>query len=210
MGIIYLSGVGTDIEKQVSEVQYIGVATGMEIKNLNYNDYIDSGLSFSEVKKRVEEDYYRLNKNGEHIVAGFSLGGSIAIGLSSLIAPKACVALAPLIIPAKPSFESDEYRTAVMKFVNNSLALKRLYFGLRYGFEALHKAEDISSPTLIIQGEDDNRVNPSGAAIVYDKVAGNLGSSYIRIGGVGHNIFSNENYRNEVLPLVGDYCKKLK
>ena len=210
MGIIYLSGVGTDIKNQFSEVRYIGEVTGMEIKNLNYNDYITSGLSFSEVKKRVEEEYYRLNKDGEHIVAGFSLGGSMAIGLSSLIAPKACIALAPLIIPAKPSFESDEYRTAAMKFANNPLALKRLYFGIRYGIEAMCKAEDITSPTLIIQGEEDNRVSPHGASIIYDKIAGNIGSRYVRIGGVGHSIFSSENYRSEVLPLVGEYCKKLK
>lgn len=143
-----------------------------EMRSVTWQDWLDSAEKvIIEMQSQVDELY----------LIGFSMGGIIASYLSTKYRVKKLVLLSASVLYLKPkSFVRDLIQKPLTKSQFNRYLhkIKETPFKATLNFRKLVKElvpylKHVNTPTLIIQGEMDDLVDPKSAQYIYDTIRSN-------------------------------------
>lgn len=210
MSLLYLPGIGADDEKSAKERETLENNLETEVQELNYNPWIDSSVKPKSIVEMVIECCIK-NKRFDGII-GRSTGGSIALAVASAIPFKDILLSAPTIHPFNPK-EMFFSKSNSNSSSSSSFSLKQIYYLTYLAYYALSKANSVTSPTIILQGDRDKFLRISGANKLYEDIGTDAMDKELHIIENGtHRLISDDESGQDinikVLKLMKDFDQK--
>lgn len=212
MGIQYWPGLKQNEDSLNLAIKLLEKTFEAEVTIISLNEYIQSGISYKEVKNSLKKDYERALDNGYTKVVAVSSGASLFIAVANDRKAESVIFLAPTLKPINlVQMIKDKRKGIENDYKKFSFSDTRFVFRAALS-ASLNKKCLAGVPTLIIQGTKDELIRPRGGTTLqkkltrYDKQILGLHEFHLMNG--RHDLLFEEETREICLQIMQNFMKR--